>query len=368
MSPSRKPAAGSREAGFVLPTTLMVMTLMTVMLTAAFTMVSAEYRTTDNSFARARAYALAQAGLQTYYSLTRNVGNVTYDSVRLTLTGGYVDVVARRLRDSTPADDALWMVRATGSVSDPYQPGQVAAQRVVTQLAVNQVGFPSRAVLYAANGLTIVNYAVTPQITVHGDDNCTNASVPTLIYPSGRYSVVNVTTPNFGSPSPIIPAPTALSSAAAVYDAMKIDWVALTSGQVAPDFVVPGSTPTWNTGSIILVNGDFTLTQAMSPYNNAGRGILIVTGNLTLSDAGWEGVIIVGGRLIAASTRYSLHGTVYTGLNIALGQTVQPDSIWRGNAGDRQLRWDSCEYRTGVGAMTALMALPNTFSNTWATY
>ena len=47
MSPRR----GRAPRGFVLPTSMLVVTLLTVMLAAAFILVSADYRTTDNTFA-----------------------------------------------------------------------------------------------------------------------------------------------------------------------------------------------------------------------------------------------------------------------------------------------------------------------------
>ena len=61
MSSSGTIPSRAAERGFVLATTLLVTTLLTVMLAASFLLVSAEQRTTDNSFGTARALALAQA-------------------------------------------------------------------------------------------------------------------------------------------------------------------------------------------------------------------------------------------------------------------------------------------------------------------
>ena len=95
-----------RERGFVLATTLLVTTLLTVMLAAAFLLVSAEQRMTTNSFGTAKALAIAQAGLQNYFS--RNLGldtSSTYDSTRIVESGGYADVVGRRVRPRPPGID-----------------------------------------------------------------------------------------------------------------------------------------------------------------------------------------------------------------------------------------------------------------------
>ena len=87
--------------GFVLATPLLVTTLLTVMLAASFLLVSAEQRTTDNSFGTARALALAQAGQQNYLAQNRGLSDTSsYDSSRVTLVLGYADVVATKLRPS----------------------------------------------------------------------------------------------------------------------------------------------------------------------------------------------------------------------------------------------------------------------------
>src|SRR5262249_40278638 len=97
----------------------MVMTLLTVMLSAAFIMVSAEFRASDNSLAISRASALAQAGLEDY--LSRNRGIITstvYDSVRLSYSSGYADVVATRLSaQGGGSKPTIWLIRSSGAVS-----------------------------------------------------------------------------------------------------------------------------------------------------------------------------------------------------------------------------------------------------------
>ena len=141
--------------GFVLPTTLLVTTLLTVMLTAAFILVSAEHRTTDNSLAGARALSLAQAGLQSYLAANRGIGSSsTYDSVRYTVSDGYSDVVAQRLRPAAGSSMAVWVIRSGGYSTDPRLGGQTQGKRVVAQLAQLNVGtLPGRAAMVAINGV-----------------------------------------------------------------------------------------------------------------------------------------------------------------------------------------------------------------------
>ena len=85
--------------GFILPTTMLVVVLLTVMLAAAFALASAEYRVTDNAFASSRSLAFAQAGMQNYLSVGHNLLALTQDSTTYTFSNGWAAVVARRLRD-----------------------------------------------------------------------------------------------------------------------------------------------------------------------------------------------------------------------------------------------------------------------------
>ncbi len=155
------PPASRLRGGFILPTTLLVMTLLTVMLTAAFIMASAEFRASDNSLASSRALSLAQAGMENYFSQQRNLDtSTTYDSLRITFSNGYADVVGRRVRAQTASRLPVWLVRSIGTSTDPRQPGQSQGQRAVAQMAeLNNNIIPARAALVALNGIQMVGGA-----------------------------------------------------------------------------------------------------------------------------------------------------------------------------------------------------------------
>jgi hypothetical protein len=148
------------ERGFVLATTLLVTTLLTVMLAASFLLVSAEQRTTDNSFGTARALVIAQAGLEAYWDSSRGLDTSSiYDSARIVLTGGYADVVGRRVRPAGAALGsrlALWVVKSTGVTTTAVMAGQVQGTRTIAQFAQFNPGkLPARAAMVALNGLSI---------------------------------------------------------------------------------------------------------------------------------------------------------------------------------------------------------------------
>jgi hypothetical protein len=173
-------------SGFILPTTLLVMTLLTVMLTAAFIMASAEFRASDNSMANSRALSLAQAGLENYFSSQRLLDTLsTYDSVRITFGNGYADVVGSRVRKQTGSHLPLWLVRSIGTSTDPKQPGQTQGQRAVAQMAELNTGLiPARAAITAINGIQMVAGG-TGGNPISGVDNNYGSSVPGCTRPAG---------------------------------------------------------------------------------------------------------------------------------------------------------------------------------------
>lgn len=155
----------TNNRGFILATTLLVMTLLTVMLTAAFVMVSAEYRSTNGAYATTRALNFAQAGLQRYFSLPHTLtAGASVDSVNYAFSGGYARVVARKLRDSIAATErALWIVYSTGVDSTRSLTTQGSASRVVAQLAGLQTGaMPTPAAMVAVNGVQMTSSGGNP--------------------------------------------------------------------------------------------------------------------------------------------------------------------------------------------------------------
>lgn len=372
--------------GFVLPTTLLVTTLLTVMLTAAFILVSAEHRTTDNSLAGARALSLAQAGLQSYLAANRGIGSTTtYDSVRYTVSDGYSDVVAQRLRPAAGSSMAVWVIRSSGYSTDPRLGGQTQGKRVVAQLAQLNLGLlPARAALVSANGTQVIASGANP---LSGDDLGT--SVAPCVPPGGNAAdTFAVSTPTYsqgGGSDPQgegsgggVNGVNLLASASAVIDSTRIDWASLLEGNFVPDYTIPGASlpaygaSTYNVGYVI---GDATIpANPSSSWNTAAglRGMLVVTGNVYLSDqAHWDGIIVAGGTVGAPvgapNADYVVHGMVITGLNNSVSPgSVPVNQLRRG--GTRIIRWTYCYTRASIGSLNAMVPIRNGWVDTWTTY
>lgn len=380
MSSSGTIGSRAAERGFVLATTLLVTTLLTVMLAASFLLVSAEQRTTDNSFGTARALALAQAGLQNYFAQNRGLSaSSSYDSSRVTLVLGYANVVATRLRPSGAASGsslALWVVRSTGVATSPVMAGQTQGSRTIAQFAqLNEGVLPARAALVALNGVVISGAGASPAPAnpVSGADL---GAAGTCVPPAGLAAdTFAVSTPSGGSSGGYqvfntqapagIGVETWFPSWSNLYDTTHIDWAGLVGGNFIPDYTIPPAPwpPVLSENYLVgYVAGDVTIPAGQR------RGMLVVTGNVTLApSAHWDGIILVGGMLFPNASGALAHGMVVTGLNMALGQAVPPDTI-KPQAGPARLQWTWCYTQSTVSSLSALVPISNAWADTWTTY
>jgi Tfp pilus assembly protein PilX len=354
--------------GFVLPTTILVVTLLTVMLAAAFILVSADYRTTLNAFASARALALAQAGLQNYLSVGHNLLALTQDSTTYTFSNGWASVIARRLRDSTttaPLQPALWVVEAIGFDTVRALSGQPNGQRAVAQFATLQPGnLPARAAITAANGDSMIGAGANPVDGRNFAFAITGCTIP------ARADTMGLTVPGPAGPAGGYVGPGGndvngvkgvgasieyRSSASAVIDSTRIDWAKLVAGQFTPDFVGVLPDAGNNTYQSHYFVGNLTIDAGQR------RGLLVVTGNVTFSSgAHWDGVIIAGGY-IDFGPSFTLHGMAITGLNGTPGRN-------RINRAAGTIEWDWCYSHASIASLMYLVPIKNAWVDTWSTY
>lgn len=375
MSSSRISPRRRAESGFVLATTLLVTTLLTVMLAAAVLLVSAEQRTTDNSYGTARALALAQGGLQNYFSQSRGLSDTsTFDSTRVTLATGYADVVATRVRPggaSSGSPLALWVVRSTGVTTSPAMTGQVLGSRTIAQFAQLNLGLlPARAAMVALNGVRITGSAGSTH-PIKGDDlgsisPCVSpggnaADTFAISYPSGLYTYQNASPAPAGYPTGLEAPYAAWSS---LYDSTHVDWPSLIAGNFIPDYTIPPSPwPAYSNNYLVgYVPGNATIPSGQR------RGVLVVSGDVTvISGTHWDGIILAGGRLTVSppGASFNIHGMVVTGLNLSLGQSVPPDTLARGGV---RVQWTWCYTQSSINSLSSLAPIKNAWADTWSTY
>ena len=121
-----EPATASERHGFALPLVLLVIAVLTVSLAAGFASTTTEIQTNNSQRAEARAFALAENGLQDFVAMRdrRSSGycaqcgsppTTTYESTTVTLPGGYATVVAQRVaRNLGIKRPAIYLIRSRG--------------------------------------------------------------------------------------------------------------------------------------------------------------------------------------------------------------------------------------------------------------
>jgi type II secretory pathway pseudopilin PulG len=335
--------------GFVLPTTLMVMTLLTVLITAAFIMVSAEFRTSDNALAVSRANAMAQAGLQDYMSRNRGIGvGSSWDSIRITYADGYADIVGTRLVAQSGTRLPMWVIRSTAVLTGNMLTGMTTAQSTAAQLAQVSPGqLPLKAAFVSAGQVTLTGGASSIEPIV-GTDECNSGITDTLglLVVSTTGTMNGITVRNM--------------SKAAILDSTHVDWASLLNGNFTPDYTVTPWPGSWSGYPTFYAAGDLTMT-------GGHVGTLVVKGNLALgAGASWKGIVIVGGTITSIGTGANIRGAVITGLNeLVTPNSVGTTTIARG-LNPQPFQWNSCEAGFAVAAMAGISPLRHTFIDTWS--
>ena len=350
----------SNREGFALPMAILLIGFMTAGVLAGFARSSAEVQISDNQSAETGAFAMAEAGLAQYMGL----GQITPTAVTYNYPGGQADVSVTLMRAAaTSTDTAIYLIRSTGRVTSPA--GKPQATRTVAQFAYRVVG--TMQVLSSWTSLSGLNKAGSAG-DITGYDACTGNAVAGVATPDSMLS---------GKDASITGSPQhkEMGTQAEMAAAIKIDWENIAkpvAPAIVPDEVVcmPGTVAydsnytncgSWPSSSnftdpnywpTIVINGS-------SPLPSNGRGVLIVTGDLTFGGGDtWDGIILVGG-MITDNGSGNIAGAVVSGLNVKKGMTVGVSSKANGT---KDYTYDSCAVSNAANGMAKL----NQISNTWA--
>lgn len=372
----------SRE-GFALPVVLLAMFLLVGALASGFAMVSSERAADDAVVQQQAAQALAETGLQQGISNRAGLGfaalPTTSDSARVTLDGGYADIVTTQLRapvgNTTPG---LYYIRSRG-----------VRTRTGTANAGNAVAYATAFAEFRTINLTVQS-AMTGvnginkngnSGAISGHDQCPASAG------GGAPSVPAVAVPNSpgytGKDGPLQGSVKISKIGATEVEAAEtvpIDWDAIVNGNaITADYDLPADgtgfpTTAWFNAdtnrfpTIIVRNGPNPETQYV--LNAFGRGLLIVFGSLRLNGntAGWKGIILVGGRLTSNGTN-EVQGATITGLNIKLGYNVGENEVNELN-GTKQYLYNSCYVKKALSGMggASLRAYENSWANSFPAY
>jgi hypothetical protein len=346
------------QRGFALPLTILVITVMTMLIASAHVRARADRIIAESSGATVTAFAVAQSGLNRYlaYYDSIKVRPADGDSLRINVPGGYADVRAYTVRSpSDTMEPELYVLRSTGTLIQPTRGSLPQAQRTLAQFAQWQsASMWVEAAYTAANDITV---DPTLDIDVVGFDQC--ASGAPAVTGLRTIGTSSITALDFGDLEGS-PALQLSGSGAVVANDTRIDWSAIVNGQFEADY---DSIRNWDFSyPTMLINGDATISDG------GGYGLLMVTGNLTLTGStfNWRGIVLAGGWIVANAQSTYVRGTIVSGLNAQLGMSPAASQIGVGPFHD--FDYDACEIQNALNSLIGFAPIRNAWIDNWAMY
>ncbi len=373
----------SKRDGFALPVVILAMFLLVGALASGFTMISGERAADDAVLQQQAAQALAESGLQQGFTNRAGLGlgalPVTFDSARLTVTDGYVDVITTRLRAAVGTTiPGIYYIRARGVRTTSGVLGAGNAVAFATGFATfSSLNLTVQSSMTGVNGINKSGASGT----ISGVDNCTAANgggaatLPAVAVPANPgYS--GSTAPLEGSQKIDTIGATATEAAGTV----PIDWEGIGyENAIVPTFDIPANgtgfpTQAWFDAdttrfpTVIVRNGPDP--ETMFVVEGFGRGTLIVFGSVWFkgNTGGWDGIVLVGGRL-RSSGGNQIRGATITGLNIKLGFNVGENEV-NELSGTKKFLYNSCYVTRSLQNFSSggLRSYENSWANSFPGY
>ena len=361
------PSMIARRGG-ALPMVILLITVMTIALAAAYTLNGTEIQVGDDYSEQVAALALAESGRNRFLVDRAGLGFATtppaaLESDTIAYTGGQAIVTLTRIRGQVQQLPPLYLLTSRGMRTGVTKNGVPPAERTVAQYLywdALPVG-----ILAGWTSLSGLNKNGGSGILSGIDLNPGTPDCPTPLAPVAGVAVptnpgmTGTTTAAQGSP-PI----RLLGDSAATRGAVDINWGGMLNGtaDITYDIVIPGQAwPSFadpNYWPTIKITGDYTLSSS-------GRGTLIVSGTLTMNNNSiWDGIVLVGNTVVSNGNT-QVRGATITGLNVLIGQTVPIQDI--GN-GTKTYQVNSCNAARALRTQAKLRPLPNTWMDNWASY
>ena len=351
--------------GFAIPAAILVIGVLSISLAAGFSLVIAERRGVDDQKAQVSAFVLAEQGLQMFYVRRDSLGYrstppaVREGPVRIMMKGGYADVELDMLKAPKGSLAGLYVVRSKGTQTQGAIGGTPAGVRTVAQYAAWE----------PASMDVLAGWTAIQGIQKNGNsgsflgtDACgDSAAVAGVDVP---------TVPGFNRPQTADSTGYIGSNPSQAAQNVLIKWAgiigrtALTPQYTMPPDALPSFADTTFYPTILMV-GDVPSSTWNSMPAAGGRGLLIVTGNISAlgNNFNWKGIVLVGGD-ITGNGSSNIQGAIISGLNWKLGQTVPIDTA----NGTKNYRYNSCEVAKALRGLGALVPLPNTWVDNWVEY
>lgn len=353
------------RSGFAIPAAILVIGILSISLAAGFSLVIAERRGVDDQKAQVSAFVLAEQGLQMFFVRRDSLGYrstppaTREGPVRIMMKGGYADVELDMIKPAQGSLAGLYVVRSKGVQTQGAIGGTPAGVRTVAQYAAWEP-----ASIDVLSGWTAIQGIQKngSSGSFLGVDACGDSAavagvaVPTV--PGFNRPMTADSTEYFAS-NPLQASKDVLIKWAGI-----LDKTALTPQYTIPPDALPSFSDTTFYPTILMV-GDVPSSTWNSMPAAGGRGMLIVTGNISSlgNNFNWKGIVLVGGD-ITGNGSSNIQGAVISGLNWKLGIAVPIDTA----NGTKNYLYNSCEVAKALRGLGALVPLPNTWVDNWVEY
>lgn len=366
------------QDGFALPMAILAIGFMTAGVVAAFTRVGAEAQIVGNQGAQTAAFAVADAGLAHWMAVGRIPANQTVRDTVFVFGMDSAFVTARRIH----AQDGGFLVLVSSEGYARGGIGRAPARRTVAQFAT-QVPMKMQ-VLSSWTSLSGMrkngNSGAFDGVDAAGTQCGDGVTRAGIAVPDGMAVGPHIEERASGNPDIDY-----MGTEQEMADAIDIDWAGIVNpsapalgaqyvrcGATSSDGFIsgfgpcPGSWPTaaqFDSYPSVMINGSMALPSS-------GKGLLIVTGNLTLNgNQDWEGVILVGGK-VTDNGQGHIRGSVISGLNMKLGQNVDESDVDISEAnGQKRYEFDSCAVMNALdGATSGMRPIRNAWVDNWSTW
>lgn len=368
------PRPYDRRGATLLMTMLMILLLL-VGVTAAFTRSMVEMRVANDQAAAVDAFALAQSGVDSYLVAHSALPSTLPDSSTYTFAGGRAVVTLRAARLSAADSTYVIVSRGENTTTNRYSTSTARGLRTVAQLLRRSSGGGMNvpAGFTALSGFDKNGNSGS----ISGVDHCSGSgmpdipgvAVPTISSASTSPMYSGHTNPINGNPdnTPVtIGTPGTTGTAK---DAVQIDWAGIYNRTALTPGYYRNTSGTWTPGSpptsgsayqIIFVDGDYA-----GKFPGTGNGIFIVTGDLTLNgNTDWNGILLVG-QTLTSNGNNKVYGATFTGLNIKLGMTVSTQALGNGN---KTYQYDSCQIDLALAPFAGWTRLGNAWTDNWPSW
>jgi len=334
-----------RERGFALLVALLALVGLTALATGGFLLASSERMTATNYDEVVDALYVSDAGLSEYLSTHHGTpsGSQTFSYG----THGSATVTPTQLVD-LGTDGSMWQVSSTGTTPG----GTSRTVKTVALLSLANMPNPTGA-LSSGGGV----HKSGSSGAIDGNDQCgAKAAKAGVVLPPGGWS----------GHSDMVSGDPQILEKSDPFDGVLTasQWQSILSGDRIPHTynVPPDAYPDFSTlpsdeWPVVYVDGDYDFSAG-----EAGRGILIVSGNATFGGSfNWDGLVMIGGSLTDNGTG-QLNGAVMTGINALLGESVSADDLNDTLHGTKRYVYHSCNLLKASQALAVLVQEPGTWS------